>query len=95
MSKAPIKCVCGHTERWHLPAAVPGGYRQCMTNRCMNVCDEWRPTHVLPAPGERPQFGVHRLPPAEADTAPAWDPMAVAKWADKRLRATDERLRRE
>lgn len=33
----------------------------------------------LPAPGERLEFGVHRLNTVDAETAEAWPPMSVVR----------------
>ena len=58
------KCRCGHARSWHLPSPQ-GGYEPCLTNRCANICNDWRPVNP-PRPGERPIFGVHTEPETTA-----------------------------
>jgi hypothetical protein len=55
------KCVCGHRESMHDERFG------CIADRCMNVCVTYRPI-IVPRPGERPVFGVHRVMPGEAWT---------------------------
>jgi hypothetical protein len=68
-------CRCGHSRSRH-------DGRRCNTFRSIGrTC--WGEDHcdcreyddsVLPPPGEKPVFGVHRLPSREAIAAPAWRP---------------------
>jgi hypothetical protein len=46
---------------------------------------------VLPAPGERLTFGVHRQPTTAAETAEAWPPMAM--WSARVKAKTTRALR--
>lgn len=59
MTKRRLRCRCGHTLGWHM-ASPSYSFRPCMTNRCMNVCDDFD-LLIEPLPGERPIFGVHRV----------------------------------
>ena len=55
------RCACGHAKSYH------DGRFGCWSDRCMNLCVAYLAV-VLPDPGERPVFGVHRLRPDEAWT---------------------------
>jgi hypothetical protein len=84
-----LRCQCGHRGSDHRP-------------KCTNYADDddltnWKPCGCegfvdrvtrLPEGGERLEFGKHRIGVVEADSAPAWDPNAVKKWADKRLKGS-------
>ena len=61
------RCACGHTKSYH----DSGG---CVVDRCENVCRAYVAV-VLPDPGERPVFGVHRLPADEA-----WTPEPLSEY---------------
>jgi hypothetical protein len=60
------KCLCGHTRSWHF--IDDGRDVGCLTNRCCNVCQSYRPEANLPRPGERIVFGTHTLPPERAQS---------------------------
>ena len=64
-------CQCGHTRLAHWLGAG------CVAGRCLNVCMGYVPI-VLPDPGERPVFGVHRIPRAEA-----WTPEHLSGYWDQ------------
>ncbi len=62
--------MCGHWLSMHWTST--GGF--CTADRCMNVCNEFRPD-ARPSPGERPVFGVHHLPADEA-----WTPEPLSEY---------------
>lgn len=90
-------CQCGHARMDHK-------YRGDHRSQCQKIVNErtWLDfdscsckqfdNSVLPAPGERLEFGRHRQPEDAAETAPAWGSTealgrALARQADKKADA--------
>ena len=79
MSRKPV-CVCGHPKVQHDIAASFAYKGETLNWRCFGpelidepcACEGY----LIPvANGERPVFGVHRIPRKAAETAPAWPPL--------------------
>ena len=88
-------CRCGHGLDRHR-----GLHGRCMTfiDGLDDAFDPWKSCDcaafddsVLPAPGERLTFGVHRQPTVHAETAEAWPPMAT--WSSRIKAKTTRALR--
>lgn len=68
-------CRCGHWSIDHLN----GGTGRCNLPAWMDVtcsCAAFDLLTDLPKPGERLEFGKHRIPAKDAETAPAWPSLA-------------------
>lgn len=86
-------CRCGHEKRFH------ESWKGACGSSTDGLDDPFAPgskwtwckcrfydSAVLPAEGERPLFGVHRVTEAEAETAPAWSWTGLAREQTAKLR---------
>jgi len=91
-------CACGHGALDH--RSHKGRCNSIVAERSwldfdLCPCRAYDPS-VLPKPGERLEFGVHRQHPSVAETAPAWgSPLQLRRSLDRDAdRKADEAMKR-